>query len=131
MKPSFKNIFVVFLSLINVKYIFMKIEIGGRPFSAVLLDNFFSRLLGLMFRQSIDGSTAYVLKPCNGIHSFFMRFPIDVIFIDKENRILLCVENMKPWRINPIVKNAHAVIEMKAGNLSTLGIKIDGKVRFL
>ena len=81
-------------------------------------DTFYTRFRGLMGRPSIPENTGLMIKPCNSVHCFFMKFPIDVIFLDKENRVVHIAEGMKPCSISPIVKGAHYVIEANADILS-------------
>ena len=87
-------------------------EISGKIQKA---DTFMSRLLGLMPRNSLPSEEGLLLDPCNSIHMFFMKFPIDAVFLDKENKVVLLLENFKPWRISPFVKNAKTVLELPAG----------------
>ena len=65
---------------------------------AKIADNFFKRLIGLMFRKSIDKEEVLVFKRAPSIHTFFMRFPIDIVFLDKEMRIIRICRTVKPWR---------------------------------
>jgi hypothetical protein len=66
---------------------------------AKVADNFFLRLAGLMFRKSIDYDTALIFYHAPSIHTFFMRFPIDVVFLDKDMRVVKVVLALKPARI--------------------------------
>ena len=92
------------------------ITIGTKVFYVESADTFFSRLTGLMFRKSYDTDKALHITPCNSIHMFFMRFPITVVFVNKENYVLKVVENMKPWKMAFCFK-AHGVYEyMTKGN---------------
>ena len=75
-------------------------------------DSFYARFRGLMGRPSIPENTGLMIKPCNSVHCFFMKFPIDVIFLDKENRIVHISENMRPGSVSPIVRKANYVIEV-------------------
>lgn len=78
---------------------------------------FFKRLKGLMFRPSMEKGTAMLLMPCPQIHTCFMRFALDVLFLDKNNKVVHVMENMKPWRLSPIVARAVKTLEMPAGVL--------------
>ena len=78
-------------------------------------DTFMSRFLGLMPRKSMDEEEGLWLDPCNSIHMFFMSFPIDAVFLDKDNRAVHILENFRPWRISPFIKNAQTVLELPAG----------------
>ena len=58
------------------------------------------------------------IVPCAMIHTLFMRFPIDVVFLDRELKALRVVESLKPWRVSPWVLGAHSVLELAGGVLS-------------
>ena len=85
-------------------------------------DNFFTRFKGLMFVKGIDDNYALHITPCNQIHMLNMRFALDVIYLDKDNRIVSVDENVQPGKICKTVRNAKSVIEMKAFAASKLGI---------
>ena len=82
-----------------------------------LNDTFFSRLIGLMFKKSLPAGSGVVLKPCTQIHTCFMRFNIDVIFLDKDLEVVHVIENMPPWRISPLLLKARYTVELPAGTL--------------
>jgi len=79
-------------------------------------DTVWKRFVGLMGRQSIQQDHALLLDPCGSIHMFFMRFAIDVIFLDSQDKVVRIVRNLKPWRISA-ASGAKKVIEMAAGSL--------------
>ena len=54
---------------------------------AIIADSFFRRLQGLLGQDSLASGAGLILKPCDSIHTFFMRFPIDAAFVDKNNRV--------------------------------------------
>ena len=56
------------------------------------------RSVGLLGRASLDKHSALWLEPCGGIHTLGMRFPIDVLFLDREGNVLKTVSNLRPWR---------------------------------
>ena len=80
---------------------------------------FIGRGLGLMFRRSVEPGTGMWLKT-NGIHMFFMRFPIDALFLDRQERVRRVYRGLKPWRIVPLVWGAYGVAELPAGTLDGL-----------
>lgn len=88
-----------------------------------LAADFKRRFLGLMFRPSISDDDALMLIPCNSVHTFFMRFSIDIIFIDKAGRIVYEERNIEPGNIMNPVKNAWGVLEFKGGKLERLHSK--------
>ena len=73
------------------------IRIGNKHYTLEVADTFFSRFKGLMMRKSLPIDTALLIKPCDSIHTFFMRFPMTAIFLDKNMRVTKVVPNMKPW----------------------------------
>ncbi len=93
----------------------------------VLADTFLSRLKGLMFLKKMDGFDGMLLSPCNSIHTFFMKFPIDVYFLDKNYQVIKIYENLGPWRITPIKIRSHFVLETKV-NLLNQKIRIGDRV---
>ena len=82
---------------------------------AELADSFFTRLRGLLGRSGLDEDCGLVLRPGNSIHSFFMTFPFDAIFIDSGGRVVHVISNMHPNRVSPIVRHAHSIIELPVG----------------
>lgn len=85
--------------------------------SFYLADNPLKRMKGLLGRKSLDKGKAMVIRPCSGIHTFFMRFPIDVLFIDKESKVIKTLCDVKPFAISPILAAAKIVIELPAGTI--------------
>jgi len=72
------------------------------------------RRRGLLGRDALDVSAGMMLAPCLAVHTAFMRFPIDVVFVDREGVVRKIVRQMKPWRIAASPR-AYAVIELAAG----------------
>src|SRR5262245_9000191 len=87
-----------------------------------LADTRETRRKGLLGRDSLDVSTAMILLPCFSVHTAFMRFPIDVIFIDREGIVVRVVRNLEPWRAVGAWR-AHAVIEMAGGCLKSRDVR--------
>jgi uncharacterized protein len=88
-------------------------------------DSFFLRFKGLMLKKSLLQGSGLLITPCNSIHMFFMRFPIDAIFVDKNNKVVYLVEGLKPWKLSKLILKAHSVIELSEGtikdSLTTIG----------
>lgn len=91
---------------------------------AIHANTFFTRYKGLMFKKMLNKNSALVIYPCNCIHTFFMRFTIDVLMLDKEKRVVKIIADMTPWRISPIIKSAHYVVEFSGGDLDMNKVKI-------
>lgn len=88
-----------------------------------IAENFFTRSVGLLSRKSLSQDEGLIIRPCCSIHTFFMRFPIDVLFINKKNEIIALYENVKPYRILPIHPTSHYVVELCAGQISNKKIE--------
>lgn len=80
--------------------------------------SFFSRLVGLMFRKGMKPGSALLLSPCNSVHTCFMRFKMDGLFLDGNGKVLRVVENMKPWRMTSVVWGAQTMLELPGGTLA-------------
>jgi uncharacterized membrane protein (UPF0127 family) len=83
----------------------------------VVARNFYTRLMGLMGEKSMDSGAALWITRCNSIHTFFMRFPIDVLFVDQNMIVQAKYESLHPWRMTRMIWKASSVIEMPAGTL--------------
>jgi uncharacterized protein len=75
-----------------------------------------SRRRGLLGRDKLDASSALLLAPCAAVHTAGMRFPIDVVFVDRQGYAVKVVRDLRPWRIS-LATGARAVIEMPGGSL--------------
>ena len=101
----------------------------GAPFLKILIaNNFFTRLAGLMFRKELPKATVLLLASCNSVHMCFMRFAIDVIYVDQEYRVIKVVKNLKPWIGLSVCRKAWATLEMTAGEAERCGIAIGKKL---
>lgn len=72
------------------------------------------RTEGLLKRNGLKEGEGLWIVPCEGVHTFFMKFTIDVIYIDKSKRVKKVVSRLKPWRMS-LCLSAHSVIELPAG----------------
>jgi uncharacterized membrane protein (UPF0127 family) len=101
---------------------------------ASLADTFVSRMIGLLGRSSMQDSEALIITHCQSIHMFFMRFAIDALFVDSNDRVVGKVEGIKPFRLSPIYWGSSYCIELPAGaiqkNQTSVGdrLKIDKSI---
>jgi uncharacterized protein len=91
----------------------------GLPVATRLVAAFDSatRRQGLLGRGRLAEGEALVLAPCSSVHTAFMRFPIDLIFLDRGGRVLSVASSVRPWRIRAAWR-AFAVVELEAGALA-------------
>jgi uncharacterized protein len=94
-------------------------------------DTYFKRLKGLMFSKELPDQKALHIIPCSEIHTFNMKYSIDVLYLDRNNNILAIDVNMQPGKIGKHVKNAVSVVELPSGKVKKSGVKIGQTVEFL
>ena len=74
-----------------------------------------TRKRGLLGRTSLDPGAALVIAPCSAVHTFFMRFPSDVVFVDREGRVTKITPELTPWRLAGSLR-AFATVELASGS---------------
>jgi len=77
---------------------------------------FLTRLLGLAFKKSLDPGSGMLFPFCSNVHTFGMRFSIDVIFIDSSLRVVRVIESLSPRRFSPLVRGSFCVVEVAEGD---------------
>ena len=80
------------------------------------------RIRGLLGRPELDPSEGMLLRPAWSIHTAFLRYPIDVLFVNGEQVVIRKVDNLKPWR-TALCRGAREVVELAAGACERLGIE--------
>jgi uncharacterized membrane protein (UPF0127 family) len=88
-----------------------------------MADSFVLRLRGLLGRGELDTGDGLLLQPSGSIHTWFMRHPIDAVFLDRDFRVLRTVPAIPPWRV-AAVRHARAVLELRAGEAERRGITV-------
>jgi len=88
-----------------------------------LADHSLARLRGLLGREGLDPGEGLLLRPASSIHTFFMRFPIDVVFLDRELVVLGIHDTIDPWR-TASERGAKVVLELPAGESSRRGLTV-------
>jgi uncharacterized protein len=89
------------------------------------------RMIGLLKKDHLDKEEALVITHCSSIHMFFMKFAIDVVFIDKHNKVVGLVEKIKPFQLSPIFWRANQAIELPAGTISEKRIEVGDRFQIL
>ena len=95
---------------------------------ATLADSFFSRMKGLLGRNSLPENEGLIITHCNSIHMFFMRFAIDVVFIDGDDTVVGIVENIPPFRLSRIFWKAKCAIEVPVGTIEKTQTGVGDKI---
>jgi uncharacterized membrane protein (UPF0127 family) len=83
--------------------------------------SFLQRLAGLLGRCGLAPHEALWLVPCSNIHTAFMRFTIDAVFLDREGVVVAVVPGLRPWRAAAALR-AHSCLELAAGTAQRLGL---------
>ena len=86
-------------------------------------DSFATRLRGLMGSSSLASGRGILFPGTRSVHTHFMRFPIDVVFLDGEHRIVSIAHRLRPWR-GAAARRARAVLELRAGECERLGLSV-------
>ncbi len=87
------------------------------PFTIYGARTFLSRLIGLLGTDRPIPYTGLHIVPCTGIHTFGMKYPVDILFLDKTGRVIHILQNMKPNRSTKIIPQARSVIELPSGSI--------------
>lgn len=97
-------------------------ESVGVDLGVEVADTFLRRLVGLLGRAGLPPGNALLIRPCSSVHTCFMRFPIDVVFVDSDLTVLRVAAGLKPWRM-AWCPGAAAVLEMGAGEAALQGLR--------
>lgn len=87
-----------------------------------------SRLLGLMGRKRLASGAALIFPGERGVHTYFMRFPIDVVFFDREGVVVDVAHTLRPWRFSAYRRKASGVIELPAGTARATGTSMGDRL---
>jgi uncharacterized membrane protein (UPF0127 family) len=88
----------------------------------LLAETAFSRCRGLLGRSGLSSGEGILLRPASSIHTAFMRFPIDAVFLDRADRVLKVAAGLGPWRMAGC-RGARAVLELPAGEARRRGLR--------
>ena len=84
-------------------------------------DTFWTRFRGLMGRRQLPPGDGMLFRPGGGVHMFFMRIPLDVVFCDRDLRVLGVAENLQPWRVASR-RGAKLTLELPVGEAARRGV---------
>lgn len=82
------------------------------------------RVVGLLNRSGLDPGEGLLIERTQSIHMFFMRFPIDVVFMDRSRRVTKAVTGLRPWRVIWWARGARDCIELPVGAIATSGTRV-------
>lgn len=91
-------------------------------------DTFWLRLRGLIGTNDFGNGSGLWIVPCHGVHTWGMRFPIDVIYLDRARTVIHIESNLKPWRFAPVKIRAVSVLELPCRTVMQTGTALGDKI---
>jgi uncharacterized protein len=88
----------------------------------------FARMRGLLGRSELPQGEGILLRPAGSVHTAFMRFPIDVVFLDGQLEVLRIARGLPPWR-TAAARGARAVLELPAGEADRRGLEVGDRLQ--
>lgn len=88
-----------------------------------------ARGIGLLGRRGLEPGEGLLIDPCSSIHMFFMRFAVDVAYVDRDDRVVKTVHELKPWRISA-ARHARRTLELPVGALDASETRVGDVLSF-
>jgi uncharacterized protein len=104
----------------------LKISVRNQTRNALLgdavevADSSAKRRVGLLRHERLEPGTGLWIVPCESVHTFFMKFPIDLVYVDKKRKVRKVRHAVPPWRLSACF-TAHSVLELPAGTVEKTG----------
>jgi uncharacterized protein len=93
-------------------------------------DTWIAHLRGLIGRRTFPDGSVLLIPGCKQVHTFLMRFPIDLVFVDSKGKVVDVAERLRPCRISGYCRSADKVIELPAGTVSSCDIRMGDTLLF-
>jgi len=93
----------------------------------LVADSPWARMRGLLGRRGLESGEGMLLRPTGSVHTFFMRFPIDVVFLSRDGEVLRIAQALSPWRTAG-ARRAKVVLELAAGDAERRGIRVGSRL---
>jgi uncharacterized membrane protein (UPF0127 family) len=103
-----------------------RVDLGKKIRTATSLVD---RAIGLLATPSLSQGEGLWISPCKSIHTFFMRYPIDVLFLDAEGHVIH-QKTFHPWRISSWEMKSRGVLELAAGTIRRTGTQLGDRIEF-
>ena len=97
--------------------------------SVGVADNTWTRMKGLIGAKPLQEGEGLLIIPCSSIHTHFMSFPIDVLYVNTDLQVVAIDENMAPWRFGRLRRGVRFVIELPAGTASATGTEVGDQLQ--
>jgi uncharacterized membrane protein (UPF0127 family) len=117
----------------SIGYAFNRTRQAYLATRVTLARSHWSRLRGLMWTDAKDffaGQGLWIV-PSHGVHTFAMRFPIDALYLNRDQVVVHLERNLRPWRVAPVRMQAASVLELPGGSLSATGTAVGDEIEIL
>ncbi len=91
--------------------------------AADLADTSAKRRTGLLKHERLNPGEGLWIVPCESVHTFFMKFPIDLVYLDKQRKVRKIRHRVPAWRLS-VCLSAHSILELPAGTLDRTGTQV-------
>jgi len=91
-------------------------------------DTSLTRMVGLLGKHGLDAGEGLWIKPSSGVHTVGMRFPIDVIGLDKDHKVIKLWQRLVPYRITSVSTKLRSVIELPPGRIAECGVELGDSI---
>lgn len=92
-------------------------------------DTTLTRFVGLMGRGSLAPGHGLLIRPSNGVHTFWMRFSIDVLLLDREHRVLSAYRSLRPFRMTAINWRSSSALELPSGTIAATNTQLGDQLQ--
>ena len=89
-----------------------------------IANTFLTRLFGLLGSRKLDPDAGLLIQPCSGVHTFGMKFAIDIVALDREYRVVGVWSDIGPWRIRGLSRRTRRVLELPSGQIERAMISV-------
>ena len=90
--------------------------------------SYFHRMIGLMGKKSLDQGDGLIIDPCSSVHTHWMRFAIDVIYVNNDHAIVGIDHDLHPWHIGHFYRKVQYVVELPAGKAHETGTQVGDRL---
>ena len=96
--------------------------------NVIVADNLFTRMKGLLGKKELPKGEALWIKPCFSVHTCFMKFSIDVIFLDRKNLVIATIKDLKPHRLTRLYPHSFSVLELPVGTIDASNTELGDEI---
>lgn len=113
----------------------LKVKVWNRTRDTVLgasvdlADTSAKRRTGLLKHERLDAGEGLWIVPCESVHTFFMKFPIDLVYVDRGKKVRKVRSRMPAWRLSACL-SAHSIVELPAGTVEQSGTQVGDELVF-